>query len=678
MKKSKIITTIASLLVLAFPAYAASGQEYQLSSPDGRIEVSVNVSETVTWSLRCSGETLLYDSPVSVTSEDGTVFGSGQKVRRSVRRSVDRTLPAKIYKKSYVREHYNEMELDFRTFGLIFRAYDSGVAYRFRLNSSVPFNVKWEQASFRFSPEDSVFVSYSTTKGDLERQLVNNFENVYAEIPLGGMDIDRLAFLPVLVSSPSGRKLCITESGLLDYPGMFVKADGDGRSFSGYFAGVPEQTAVGGKRGHHEIVNSRHPYIACLDKGMTKLPWRIAAVSENDAQLLDNDLVWLLGDAPSEGLDFDWVRPGKVAWEWWNAWNIKGVDFESGVNDATYRYYIDFASSKGIEYVILDEGWSVPGACDLMQVVPQIHIKELVDYAAERNVGIILWAGYTSFSKDVEAVCRHYSEIGIKGFKVDFMERDDQKMVAFQRDAAAVAAKYHLLLDYHGTFKPAGLQRTWPNVVNFEAVFGLEQMKWKDGADMVSYDVTIPFVRMLAGPMDYTQGAMRNAVRKNWKPVYTEPMSQGTRCRQLAEYVIFESPLNMLCDSPSAYMAETECADFIADVPTVWDETVAVSGKAGEYVLIARRSGDDWYVGAMTDWTPRSIDIDLSFIKGGSKRMEIFRDGANASRIASDYRREIKDFPESGIIKAALAPGGGFAAKITCRKDDMPAPLLSR
>ena len=289
----------------------------------------------------------------------------------------------------------------------------------------------------------------------------------------------------------------------------------------------------------------------------------------------------------------------------------------------------------------------------------------LVKYASERNVGLILWAGYWAFDRDMEKVCEHYSKMGIKGFKVDFMDRDDQYMVDFHRRAAETAAKYHMMLDFHGTYKPTGLHRTYPNVVNYEGVHGLEQMKWSAASvDQVTYDVTVPYIRMMAGQMDYTQGAMRNATRSNYAPVYNEPMSQGTRCRQLAQYVIFDSPLNMLCDSPSSYMREQECLKFIAEIPTVWDETKGLCGEVGRYIAIARRSGDEWYVGAMTDWSSRELVLDLAFLPEGSYEVEVYRDGTNAHRIARDYKKEIFELPSDHILTVNMAPGGGFAAKI--------------
>ena len=410
-------------------------------------------------------------------------------------------------------------------------------------------------------------------------------------------------------------------------------------------------------------VQTREEYIAKVD-GPRNFPWRVAVVTTRDTQLAASNLSYLLAE-PSKLSDTSWIKPGKVAWEWWNDWNLCGVDFKTGVNNATYKAYIDFASQYGIEYVILDEGWAVNLKADLMQVVKEIDLKELVDYAAARNVGIILWAGYYAFERDMENVCRYFSEMGVKGFKVDFMDRDDQLMTDFNHRAAAMCAKYHLILDLHGTHKPAGLNRTYPNVLNFEGVHGLEQMKWRPaGFDQITYDVMIPFIRQVAGPMDYTQGAMRNATRENYYPSNSEPMSQGTRCHQLAMYIILESPFNMLCDSPSNYMREPESTSFIAQVPTVWDETVVLDGKMGEYIITARRKGDTWFVGGLNNWDARDVEVDLSFLSSGSHKAVLFKDGVNAHRTARDYKREEVSVSSAQPLKVHLAPGGGFTLQI--------------
>ena len=499
----------------------------------------------------------------------------------------------------------------------------------------------------------------------VEGQYFNSFENTYTVQNLSQWRKDRLAFLPLVVAADEGVKILITEADLTNYPGMHVIGTEGSNSLKGTFAPYPKVIEQGGHNRLQGMVMERENFIAKAS-GDEVFPWRVIMVSTSDSQLAVNDMVWKLSPKQDAGTDYGWVKPGKVAWDWWNDWNLYGVDFKAGINNETYKYYIDFASAHGIAYVILDEGWAVNLQADLFQVIPEIDIQELVDYGKERAVGIILWAGYWAFNRDMEKVCRHYSEMGVKGFKVDFMDRDDQLMVNFHARAAETAARYDLMLDFHGTYKPTGLSRRWPNVVNYEGVHGLEQMKWKPKeCDQVTYDVTVPFIRMAAGPMDYTQGAMRNASKSNYRPVYNEPMSQGTRCRQLAEYVVFDSPLNMLCDSPSNYIAEAECTEFIAACPETWDESLGVNGEIGKYITIARRSGDAWYVGALTNWDERDITLDLSFLGEGEWSLDIFQDGPNAEKAARDYVHTTATVPADRKITAHLAPGGGWAAKIT-------------
>ena len=635
-------------------AATAAPKDYTLSSPDGGLEVKITADDGISWSLYRDGACLLTPSRVSMTLEDGTVYGTGKF--RTAKGSEDDN---------------NSLTFKFKECDLVFKAFDDGVAYRFISRSKTPFKVVSEQAEFALPDDWSMYVPYVRDYTDnFETQYFNSFENTYSHIRISEWDSARLAFLPLLVEAPEGVKLCIMETDLMNYPGMYLyNGDGD-ISLEGSYARYPKEMEQGGHNMLQMVVRSREDYIAKYD-GATSFPWRIVAVSAEDKDLLANRLAYRLATPAAEGSDYSWVRPGKVAWEWWNDWNLTGVDFKTGINNDTYKYYIDFASKHGIEYVILDEGWAVNLKADLMQVVPEIDLEELVEYGRERNVGIILWAGYWAFDRDMENVCRYFSEMGVKGFKIDFMDRDDQMMVDFHRRAAETAAKYHLLVDFHGTYKPAGLDRTYPNVVNYEGVHGLEQMKWSgENVDQVTYDVTIPFIRMVPGPMDYTQGAMRNASRGNYRPVNSEAMSQGTRCRQLAEYIVFNSPLTMLCDSPSNYMKEPECLEFISEVPTVWDEIVPLDGKVAEYVAVAKRKGDVWYVGGMTDWDARDMEVDLLQVLGdGEWTVEIFTDGVNADRAGCDYRKS------EYVLKAAdnntfrlgvhLAPGGGFAAKFT-------------
>lgn len=657
----RLMTFIAAALI-AIGAMAAP-KTYDLVSPDGRLKVEIKTGNGICYTLQHDSDILLEDSYLGLYLTDGTSFGENTKVTGTSRRSVSEIYKTVLYKKAEVEDSFNELTLKFKNFSLIFRAYDDGMAYRFVSRMKKPFTVKDELASFNFAEDWNMWAAYVCQHTEtLESQYYNSFENQYSYTPVSEWNKDRMAFLPLMVDGPHGKKIVITEADLMNYPGMYLYNGDGGSDIAARFAGYPDKVKQGGHNNLQMEVQSRKPFIA--ECGAAEVfPWRIIAVSENDLQMADNDMVYRLATPADQEADWSWVKPGKVAWDWWNAWNIRGVDFVSGINNDTYKYYIDFASANGIEYVILDEGWSVNGAADLFQVVPEIDLEMLVAYAAERNVGLILWAGYWAFDRDMEKVCEHYSKMGIKGFKIDFMDRDDQYMVDFHRRAAETAAKHHMMVDFHGTYKPTGLHRTYPNVVNYEGVHGLEQMKWSPASvDQVTYDVTVPYIRMMAGPMDYTQGAMRNATRGNYHPVNDEPMSQGTRCRQLAEYVIFDSPLNMLCDSPSNYMKETECLEFIAEIPTVWDETRGLCGKVGEYIAMARRSGDIWYVGGLTDWNARELTLDLSFLPEGDHEVVIFRDGANAYRAASDYKKETVKLPADGKLTVHMAPGGGFAA----------------
>ena len=662
--QSRFLSAAAALLLLPL-CLAAAPRHFELRSPDGRLCAGVDAAPQISYTLSYDGVPVIAPSALSVQLADGPAWDGSVRFQKAVRRSVDEHFSAAVYKRAEVRDHYNELTLRYKTFDLVLRAYDAGFAWRFVSRSGKDFTVRDEQAEFRFAEDVQATVPY--VKPDSPRDpFLNGFEAYYDIHPLSAWKQDQKAFLPVHFAMKNGWKVNITESDLLDYPGMYLRHLG-GTALGSLYAPYPKLIEQDGYNKLQGIVRTTEDYIARQQAGAA-LPWRIVAVATEDRQLLDSDLVYVLS-RPAQG-DWSWVKPGKVAWDWWNDWNISGVDFRAGINTQTYKYYIDFAAAQGIEYVILDEGWAVNLKADLFQVIPEIDLPEIVNYANAKGVGIILWAGYWAMNRDVEGICKHFSEMGVKGFKIDFMNRDDQLMVDFYRHTAEVAARYHLLVDYHGAFKPSGLQRPYPNVINHEGVAGLEQMKWaQPSVDQVTYDVQIPYIRMFAGPMDYTQGAMRNATRRNYRPVNTEPMSQGTRCRQLAEYVIFEAPLTMLCDAPTNYLAEPECLKWMAAVPTVWDETVALDGRIGDYAAIARRKGADWYVGVMTDWDARDLTLDLSaFLPAGRYRVEIFRDGINADRKASDYVRELQTVTVDAAqhtLPLHMAPGGGWTAKFT-------------
>ena len=658
----RIALSLALLLALVAVAGPRKNELFTLTDPKGINTITVVVGQDITYTVEHKGTLVLAPSRIALELGDGnTVLGKDARVVSHYTKEAKEDFKPYIYKRAEVHASYNELGLKLKapnakdTYSIIWRAYDDGVAYRITTNFKQDYIVRNEVAEFVPAKTDAQMVvapvNGRTINGE-ENQWHSNFQNTYKNSTIDQWPKDRQIMLPALVQE-GGVSLCITEVDLFNYPGMRLQtADG---KLHGVFAAYPKETKVT-TRGLKKEVHAREDYIARM-AGKTELPWRAIQIVDDEKELLASDFVMKLAKSWDTTQDWSWVKPGKVAWDWWNDWNIYGVDFRAGINNDTYKYYIDFASEQGIEYVILDEGWAVPGEADLFKIVPEINLEELISYATERNVGLILWAGYRAFDQEMERVCAHYSKMGIKGFKVDFMDRDDQVMVDFNTRCAEMGAKYKLLIDLHGMYKPTGQQRTWPNNINFEGVYGLEEVKWVEpDFDMVTYDVTYPFIRQVAGPADYTQGAMRNANKYNFAAVYTEPMSQGTRCRQLAEYVIFESPFGMLCDNPSNYLKEDECTRFIASVP--WDQTVVLDGKVGEYLVTARRKGDHWYIGAITNWNELDLVLDISMLNGGTQRAHIFRDGANANRVAQDYVSEDIDVYANKLM-IHLAKGGG-------------------
>ena len=613
------------------------------TSPSGNNKIVLDMNgEELMWSASHCGVEVVAPSRLSMTTNKG----KWSKKEGTVRIFYPST------------EEYNSVIAKFRDFAVELRAYDDGVAYRFISKRLGGYTVIDEVAEFAFSEEDKAWVPYVNYKPDATTdyatQFYTSFENTYDYVALKDIDWRRLMFTPAVVEH-NGLKLCIVESNLEDYPGMFLSNRDQDGVIDTEFATVPDVVEQGDYNMLQGVVKSRKPYIAECS-GRRTFPWRGVVIAEQDSDLVNSRMVWNLADE-CRLKDTSWIKPGKVAWEWWNDWGLEDVDFEAGINNATYKYYIDFAARYGIEYVILDEGWSVKGEADLMQVVPEIDIEELVAYGKERNVGIILWAGYWALNRDVEGLCKHYADLGVKGFKVDFLDRDDQQMVRFVYDLAKIAAKYHLLIDYHGVYKPTGLERTYPNAINFEGVHGLETMKWLGKEhDQITYDVTIPFIRGVAGPMDYTPGAMRNGYRAEYEPNYSRPMSQGTRCHQLAMYVVYNQPLAMLCDSPTAYEKEPQYTKFLAEIPTMWSESECVEGAIGEYVVVRRESEDAVYIAGLNGNDAREVVVSLEGEEYST--IEVYADSREG---ASNYAYAYK---AAGELKIWMAEGGGFVIKM--------------
>lgn len=665
----KRIVAIYLFTMLSGIASAACEKSYTIHSPDRTIGITLTVGNRIAYEVRVDGRTVVAPTPVAMTLDDGTVWGGSAQPSRIRKGMVDTSFATPFYIKKRVADHYNWLRADFRQgFAIELRAYDDGVAYRFISTTDRSLVVASEEAGAAFPEDWTCWVPYVRDCDGTEivpfgSQFKTSFENLYTVTRLSKLDPARLAFLPLVVAADDGVKLCFTEADLQAYPGMYFNYPGQGYSLRGIFAPYPKRTHDGGHDNLQNVVDEYDNFIAKAAP-QTSFPWRTILIAREDRQLLDNDMVMRLAE-PSRLEDVSWIRPGLAAWEWWNDWGLHGVGFEAGINTPTYKHYIDFAARNGIAYLVMDDGWS-KDKTDLMSGgSDRLDLEEVLRYAKEKDVGIILWAGYRAFDRDMEEVCRHYSALGVKGFKVDFMDRDDQQIAEFLYRGAATAAKYGLLLDYHGIYKPAGLQRTYPNVVNFEGIFGLEQLKWTDktDADMPAYDCTFPFIRQVAGPVDYTQGAMRNASRKNFRAVNNHPMSQGTRAHQVATYVVFDSPLVMLCDSPTAYEKEPETLDYIVRFPTRFDQTLIPAGEIGRYIVTARRAGDRWYLGALTNWDAREVEVKLDFLGDGRWKARIFRDGVNADRYGEDYLLEERTVTAADSLAMAMAPGGGYAVQ---------------
>ncbi len=629
---------------------AAAQSSYSLRSPDKKIEVRIRAGSRMQYDVLMNGKTLLQDSTMSIRI-DQTTLGRDVKVKSAKERSADRMLDPPVRQKfARIREHYNELRLDTEDgLAVVFRAYNEGVAYRLETAlAKAQVKVYSEEAVFQFAADHTVFYPE-------EESFFSHNERSYLPRKMSAIAGATLGSMPAVVDA-GGVKVAIAESDVEDYPGLWLRGT-SGNALTAAFPPYPLKEAL--ERDRDFKVTQAADYIA-VTKGTRTFPWRLMGIAEKDGDLITNPLVWLLAK-PSQVPDTSWIKPGKVAWDWWNANNVYGVDFKSGVNTQTYKYYIDFAAKYGLEYIVLDEGWYKLG--NVLSVVPEINIEELMAYGKQKNVGIILWVVWKTLADQQQPALDQFAKWGAKGIKVDFMQRDDQLLINFYHDLARETAKRKMLLDFHGAVRPATMTRTWPNLISTEGVKGMEWSKWSADSNP-AHNVALPFTRMFLGPMDYTPGAMLNATKAGFAQVFDRPMAMGTRCHQLAMYVVFESPLQMLADSPSNYLREPEAMEFLSAVPSVWDETRVLDAKIAEYVVVARRKGRDWYIGAMTNWTPRDLEIDLSFLGEGSFRMETYQDGVNANRMASDYKLVKSAVKKDDKMKIHLAEGGGWAARI--------------
>ncbi|HET6559880.1 MAG TPA: glycoside hydrolase family 97 protein [Prolixibacteraceae bacterium] len=657
MKKRSILG-LAILLLMSFSlnGFSKGAKTIQLDSPDGAIKISLNIGEETTYSVAFQNTVVLNSSPISLTIDQGKVPGNNARLKSQKRKSVNEVVNPLFGKFKTLTNQYNELELAFAdNYSLVFRAYNDGIAYRFVTRLPGKIKVLGEQSVYNFPGDPQTYMP-------LAKSLTAHYEEHYQHKQLSEYKDNDLAFSPLMIECPGKIKAVITESALLDYPGMyFEKQTVDGKSvLSGKWPQYPLEIV---RNNPSYEVKKRADYIAETE-GSRSFPWRMMIITDQEEKLLTNELVYLLAE-PCKLDDTSWIKPGKVAWDWWYSKNLSGVDFKTGMNNETFEYYIDFAAANNVEYIIVDGGWS--DYVDLSKPNKGIDIAYLASYGKTKNVGVIIWVPHNSLTLDLERYLDIYQSWGVAGLKIDFIERDDQLAVATHAQIAAAAAKRHLTVNFHGCSKPAGLQRTYPNLLNYEGVLGAEYNKWSE-LSTPDHHVMIPFLRMLSGPIDFTPGAMRNASKRNFRTISDEPMAQGTRCHELAMYVVFDQPLAMLSDAPTSYEREPKIMDFLSKVETTWDSTVVVSAKIGEHLALAKKKNNTWHIGALNNWTEREITIDFSFLPPGKFSTRMYTDGVNAGRVATDYKMTDSTVDSSTQLKLKLAPGGGAAIRITPAK----------
>ena len=644
--------TILFILFIAL-GFGVFAKDYTIISPNGKIKVSVTVDTQIKWSATVDNHPVFTDNTLSL--DLGTsVLGVNPKVVSAKTSSVNEVVNTVVAVKSKtISNNYNQLNLNFKpNYTVSFRLFDNGISYRFETNIKEPITVKYEEVGLNFSGDYGVLFPEEET-------VYSHYERSYIDQKISSFNAGRFASLPTLVKADNNIKIGITEADLFDYPCMFLEATGKAAFKSKY----PKVILKSDSKGDREIQNIQEADYIAATSGTRTFPWRVFMISTEDARLVENQMVFLLS-RECKITDTSWIKPGLVAWDWWNENNIFGVDFKAGLDTKTYKYYIDFASKNNIPYIILDEGWT-KSTTNIKEANPDLNLQELIAYGKTKNVDIILWCLWNPLDADMDAILDIYAKVGAKGIKVDFMARSEQYMVNFYERAAKACADRKLLIDFHGAFKPSGMGRAYPNIINHEGVKGMENAKWSKDITP-EHDVTLCFTRMLAGPMDFTPGAMINKNEKDYAISFSNPMSMGTRCHQVAMYVCYDSPLQMLADSPSNYYKETETTSFISKMPTVWDDTKVLDAKVGDYILMARQKDNNWYLGAMTDWTARTLDLDLSFLGEGTFEIEIMQDGVNAEKSCNDYKRIVKQVSKADKLKIDMAKGGGWAA--ICRK----------
>jgi alpha-glucosidase len=641
------------LFLLAMIGVNVSAQTYHLASPDKHLKVNISVDDSIVYDVIYNDSPIISKSSISLNLDKG-VLGKQAKVIGTATGKIKKTLHPLYGKSATLSDNYEQLTIKFKgDYSVIFRAYDEGMAYRFVTSLKDSVKVTSEQASFNLPGTPAVTWAQATNYTAWELPYVDHHST--AEIKN-----DTRAITPALFAYPQKNvKVVIAEADVFDYPGMYIQKHAGG--FRGEWAKYPAKTEMGSWGNFVSVVKAREDYIA-KTSGTRDYPWRVVIVTDDDKSLLNNQLIYKLA-RPSVLTDAKWIKPGKATWEWWHDAMLPGADIPSGMpnrNTVLYKYYVDFAARHKLEYLMVDAGWS--NNYDVKKVLPRVDIKEVISYAKSKNVGVFLWAVAVPLLNDLNKNLDFIKSLGAVGIKVDFFDRDDQQVSQWMEKIAKAAAERHLMIDFHGCGKPTGMQRTYPNIVNYEAVRGEECDKWDYTANP-QHHLTFTFTRMLVGPLDYTPGSMRNATMATFKPIGAGlPSSLGTRCHELAMYVVFDQYFAMLSDSPTEYEKYPDVMRYLSAVPTTFDETRVLDGKAGAYAMMAKRKGKDWFVGAMTNWDERKLTLDFSFLPKGAKyKAEIYADGADANTVATSYTCKTINVTYKTKLELNLAKGGGAA-----------------
>lgn len=626
-----------------------SAKVIDIKSPNGELNLSVDVKDKIYYSVSYGSDLLLKDCYLNLQLENETL-GNNPKLRSTKRGVIDESIKREIpLKNAVVKNHCNTLRMNFAgNYAVEFRVFDNGVAYRF---------ITDKKGENIVMGEDFVLNFPANYKAHLSQP--NGFKTSY-EYPYTHVNTeeykatDRMSYLPILLETNKPYKILISEADLHDYPCMFLKSTGQ-NGMQSLFPKVPLEFGEDGDRSLKTLKEA--DYIA-KTAGKRSFPWRFMVITKEDKQLLENEMVYNLS-TPCVLEDYSWIKPGQVSWEWWHDARLYGVDFRSGYNMDSYKYYIDFASKFGIPYIIMDEGWA-KSTRDPYTPNPTINLAELIQYGKERNVKIVLWLTWLTVENNFD-LFKTFADWGVAGVKIDFMDRSDQWMVNYYERVAKEAAKHKLFVDFHGSFKPAGLERKYPNVLSYEGVLGMEQ----GGNCRPANSIYLPFMRNAVGPMDFTPGSMLSAQPEDNRSTRANAMGSGTRAYQMALFVVFESGLQMLADNPVYYYRERPCTEFISSVPVTWDETKVLYAKVGEAVVVARRKGDKWFIGGITNNEGRTINLDLSFLPAGqSFTLTSFEDGINADRQAMDYKQRESKVNNATQLTIKMVRNGGWAGVI--------------